>query len=571
MANFLVKDIFKNRKKKNFRQYNIDFKYFDFYKKIRTSKSKLNSQLMEKYLSKNVEELFWEEIYLSEEQSQYGMYNGKIAYGEVQSGKTMNMIASLYKAYDLGFKYIFVLTGNLKSLHNQTFERFIKEHEEIRMELISKIDDQEFDYDITPQIEFTDIRKINLSEQETVKKISNIEKNSKMQVFFVLKEETSYKKMIEIIKNGTSSQVFDSILIMDDEADWSFADLDNEKSLHNILINFKNICFKKEKYLKYLGFTATPYKILENFRQKMITNEIVLLKTKKINSLIDSNKFEKEEPFYSGLELFHSKNLKIKEEGTKLNEVLNKKYITTIDDFLIVKKEEEKYLYRLSIFTFLINSRNFRVMREFSKEMITGLIFKDISKDEHKLVKNYIQNFLLDKVAEFNQECSWEKIIKIFELEKNNDKNILFLLNYLKTKFDKDSFGFWNFIKLWFDSNINNNFNFLRIFNSENENNIESLKEIDGFNEFIIIGGYSMSRGVTFPNLVMELILHKSNKYDSTLQRARWFGFRNYENLVNMDILMTKSVLKSFEEAIDYDKQLRERIENNVTSTLIKD
>jgi hypothetical protein len=37
----------------------------------------------------------------------------------------------------------------------------------------------------------------------------------------------------------------------------------------------------------------------------------------------------------------------------------------------------------------------------------------------------------------------------------------------------------------------------------------------------LVIGGNKISRGVTFDNLVVEIITAKSEKADTTLQRAR--------------------------------------------------
>ncbi|MEG1009831.1 MAG: Z1 domain-containing protein [Clostridia bacterium] len=49
------------------------------------------------------------------------------------------------------------------------------------------------------------------------------------------------------------------------------------------------------------------------------------------------------------------------------------------------------------------------------------------------------------------------------------------------------------------------------------------------FNHEIIIGGVMLSRGVTFENLITELIVNdvETVYVDTLLQRCRWFGYRN--------------------------------------------
>ena len=44
---------------------------------------------------------------------------------------------------------------------------------------------------------------------------------------------------------------------------------------------------------------------------------------------------------------------------------------------------------------------------------------------------------------------------------------------------------------------------------------------------FIVVGGATLSRGLTLEGLSVSYYWRKSQNYDSLLQMARWFGYRN--------------------------------------------
>jgi len=57
--------------------------------------------------------------------------------------------------------------------------------------------------------------------------------------------------------------------------------------------------------------------------------------------------------------------------------------------------------------------------------------------------------------------------------------------------------------------------------NEEDGSKFDQKQPLGELNSIFIIGGYKISRGITFNNLVFECITKKSDKNDSTLQRAR--------------------------------------------------
>lgn len=53
----------------------------------------------------------------------------------------------------------------------------------------------------------------------------------------------------------------------------------------------------------------------------------------------------------------------------------------------------------------------------------------------------------------------------------------------------------------------------------------------------IVIGGFTLSRGLTLEGLIVSYFYRNSKMYDTLMQMGRWFGYRNnYEELCRIYI-----------------------------------
>ena len=77
---------------------------------------------------------------------------------------------------------------------------------------------------------------------------------------------------------------------------------------------------------------------------------------------------------------------------------------------------------------------------------------------------------------------------------------------------------------------------------------------------FIVIGGNTLSRGLTIEGLVCSYFARNSNQADTLMQMARWFGYRKGVELLQR-IWMTSSVLQKFEALTKIEMDLKEEIE----------
>lgn len=75
----------------------------------------------------------------------------------------------------------------------------------------------------------------------------------------------------------------------------------------------------------------------------------------------------------------------------------------------------------------------------------------------------------------------------------------------------------------------------------------------------IVIGGNTLSRGLTLEGLVCSYFARTANNYDTLMQMGRWFGFRpGYRHLVR--VWTTGDILKKFQSLDDVEQDLRSEL-----------
>ena len=87
----------------------------------------------------------------------------------------------------------------------------------------------------------------------------------------------------------------------------------------------------------------------------------------------------------------------------------------------------------------------------------------------------------------------------------------------------------------------------------------EKCHELGYSTAFIVIGGNTLSRGLTLQGLVSTFFLRSVAQADTLMQMGRWFGFRRHYELFPR-LWMTKDTVNKFERLADIDDDLREQI-----------
>ena len=89
----------------------------------------------------------------------------------------------------------------------------------------------------------------------------------------------------------------------------------------------------------------------------------------------------------------------------------------------------------------------------------------------------------------------------------------------------------------------------------------DQLKAMNKAPVFIVMGGNTLSRGLTIDGLVCTYFARSSNQADTLMQMARWFGYRSGYELLQR-IWMPLDVRKKFELMEEIDEKLKAEFED---------
>ena len=94
----------------------------------------------------------------------------------------------------------------------------------------------------------------------------------------------------------------------------------------------------------------------------------------------------------------------------------------------------------------------------------------------------------------------------------------------------------------------------------DNASSDDRLSFGEGTVTAIVVGGNTLSRGLTLEGLVVSFFVRAASAYDTLLQMGRWFGFRpGYRDLPR--IWMTSELNRWFRHLSKVEHELRLEIE----------
>ena len=359
--------------------------------------------------------------------------------GDVQSGKTNNLIYLSYKLFiQEKVDVIFYLTGTKNQLLSQNIERFFTTFTHFGDSFLvfrnKNIDNKLLEKHLGS--------KIIISSLKTIYRLNKIE---------------------DLIKYNSKKIKY---LIIDDEADEGSTSNDTFKILYNIT-NYKNV--------KYLAITATPFRNLY-----------------------------KRQNFY---DYFHI-----------LKSGITYQNLSSFNKYLKVYQYDKEQIIKNAFMDWIVKCS---VLNKKHSQILFNII--NLNKGHDRIFR--ILNSTLDAIK--------------------NDK-------YLKLVIDKkyqDKFENFEKIKAFVEKLMPNDF----IINNGITND-----EPKNQGHEVIIGGIKLSRGITYKNLVSEVMINVGNVIDpgTLIQRARWLGYgKKYEEI---DIYVNPIVKEAFIEAEDLIKMTKD-------------
>lgn len=454
-----------------------------------------------------------------------------LVVGDVQSGKTSNYTGLICKAADAGYKLIIVLAGTGKDLRKQTQMRLdegflgkaTQKEEPIGVGMIDPL--------VSIPNSFTTSEIDGDFSANNKQAHSNVAPDKTVSSLFVVKKNsTILDNLAGWISTHKNSVKNLPMLIIDDEAD--NASVNNRagqedevsainQSIRRILASF-NKC-------SYVGYTATPFaNVLINPDENDDTlGKDIFPSDFIINLKAPANYFglrllfgPQDEP-EKGLPLIrHIKDTKRWTEDGRIS----KEAIDRSGLLLSVKKAILEFLLACAV-------RNFR---DGCQEHASMLIHVDrgieIQKSIKRLVDKYIRR--IRRKVEDGESGIKERFEEIYKDKETGFASILRRLQAMpECKEIKLHDEMPQFYRIW--RQLPRVLKKLEIImrNSDNEDILDYKKYKDEHNEqgmnVIVIGGNALSRGLTLEGLTVSYFLRDANYYDTILQMARWFGYRD--------------------------------------------
>ncbi len=422
--------------------------------------------------------------------------------GKVQSGKTSNLEMFSAFALDNGYKCIIIYGGYDTKLLAQTSDRFKKTFD---------IDDESVESNEPELFSTDDTESIGSLDDDVLNKIVDI---GKPIIFVSMKRPKALSKInnaLEKIKNYNLKT-----FIIDDEGDQ--ASLNTEFRKNSQSATYSEIV-RMKKILNsplYLSVTATP-------QANVLLGEYSELKPTDL-FLIEPG------DGYTGAEFFHMDDKRIAEVSE--------------DDKTLLNDGEIPQSLVVAVNYFLLASA---LMKKHSFNYTDMIIHTHRTNNEHKNVYSYIYNYIQsikDNIKDNDPELEFQ-----LELIRNVYNDLYFSREMIK-KYSFDS------IKDALVEVIRNTHPIL-----QDSKGAATQGNVKYKNHKIYIGGDLLQRGLTFKFLITTYFTRwpkNSGNMDTTIQRARWFGYRS-KYLDFCKVFTTKQIQIEYSALTDSENDLWEQ------------
>lgn len=423
--------------------------------------------------------------------------NKILCLGKVQSGKTSFFISTIALAFDNGYDIAYVIGGTKTNLLSQNKDRILEE--------FSNNDD----------ILIMDINNANVREVK-----QRINCGCKV-ILMVLKHKSKTSESnLANLEQLTSSLSDVPSLIVDDEGDeYSPGAKSRPKAVSQAILN----CVKFVKRGTYLSVTATPQSNL-------------LLSTTLDNLSPDDCVLVEPGNGYTGANVFHDtmENTLVKEANDTENFELGvpKSFCEALKYFILGcgvrylrgDTSAHSMLVHPSSNTTVQNIIYNKVRNEL--DSITSVISDDYSLGYDDLYNEFKKIYEEEMVTDSNYFPFFDELYVV--IKKNLNKTRVYQINTKEGSKDSQDIGMDKFFKYK-----------------------------------IYVGGNMLERGITLKNLAVTYIYRtaKENPVDNTLQRARWFGYKqNYLDLCK--VYMPSEMKRYFVDINNHENYLWQTIRN---------
>ena len=487
-----------------------------------------------------------------------------LVIGNVQSGKTANMAGLMAMAADWGWNMVIVLSGTIENLRQQTQRRLYN------------------DLKSNGNLRWTPLE--HLSKKSTFGQRAqdlNFGDDSYDRYFTVcLKNKGRLKKLIQWLQLDKNKMQQMRILVIDDEADQAginTADItaQERRAINKLicaLVNGNNEKDEKSNHkymaMNYIGYTATPYANILNDSDKDSLYPRSFISTLGVSK----EYFGPQQIFgvaggdYDGMDIIRTI------PPADLERIKN---IHNCEVISVPETMEN------SIAWFFCCVACLRYWK-YGKP-VSMLVHTSSKTDDHKNVYDAIIRWFKqhDKEDILNKcRAVWEQETGQFSLEKFREQypdysrsdalrdypdfseieeEIAKLIGRAPSHIpldEEDELAYHEGVHICIDNCKNNGVQdemYVRLAYPSEDNMPEPAPA------FIVIGGATLSRGLTIQGLVSTFFLRSVNQADTLMQMGRWFGYRRgYELLPR--VWLTERSINQFSFLSVLDQELRNEI-----------
>jgi len=459
-----------------------------------------------------------------------------LVVGNVQSGKTANMAGLMAMASDNGWNMFIVLSGLVENLRVQTQERLIND-------LSNRTSNIHW-------ISLSNVQK-NCDPGNRAKNMIFDSLNKKIAHLYVcLKNKNRLENLLQWLHDDLNIYNKMKILVIDDEADQGSINTasnkkeEERKTINRLIVNLvENKSYKGEnlrknaKAMNYVSYTATPYAnfLNETGRESLYPKDF-------IRTLSTSNRyfgpkeiFGVEETDHNGLDIIRNINEK---DALTIAKIHNSEEVSMPQSLLN------------SICWFLSSVASLRVHGY--KKPLTMLVHTSHLKSNHKAFYNLIKDWIEQTPnREILKKCRmiWESERKKFTINDLKDgypdygafetvmkpqsfdeiepaiASLISEVTNIPINEEQD-FEFQKHIHLCVDNSDHNGISDDNMYLRLSYPNKEKNKELDTATAFIVVGGTTLSRGLTIQGLLSTYFVRGGTQADTLMQMGRWFGYR---------------------------------------------
>lgn len=421
-----------------------------------------------------------------------------LVIGNVQSGKTANYAAVVAKALDEGYKFIIVMSGIHSNLRQQTQRRLER--------------------DLGTQVDREDWHRLTSIDGDIgradIKNASGIVRKSDRILAVVKKNSGRLKNLADFIESVDPATLANTpILIIDDESDQATPDASASKEAEPTAINqrMKEI-WKLVGNGSYVGYTATPFANVF-----MDPNDDTDLYPADFISVLPTP------TTYFGAEklfgLSQDSSARVSDLIRHINDEELEHLVPAGGKNAAPFEPRVTPSLEAAIKWFIVAAA-VRRLRGQSGKHSTMLVHTTHRVDPHFAMRDEIQEFL-EPLRKAALDGDTKSFYEVFHAEMNRAAE-LYTGNSPAPAWPEVSTEIRSVLRT-LDVAVDNG-------SADDEDRLDYTG--DKPKTVIVIGGGTLSRGLTLEGLFVSFFCRTSNAYDTLLQMGRWFGYRQgYEDL----------------------------------------